>query len=40
MFVANGDGQRDNFGVDGGGGSDILRQHRWAESGSSDQRGD
>ncbi len=38
MLVANGDGQRDHFDVNGDGGSGFLSPHRWAEAGKSDQR--
>src|ERR1700686_590093 len=40
MFVANGDGQRDYFDVDGDGGSGLLSPDRRADSRKSDQCGD
>src|SRR4029077_5581884 len=40
MFVANGDGQRDYFDVDGDGGSALLSPHRRANSRNGDQRRD
>ena len=38
MFVANRDGQRDHFDVNGDGGCGFLSLHRRADAGKSDQR--